>query len=518
MATKCILPPAINRKLREAVESGKLKAEDLLKQGDERNAILEQYIGKDYAEKVGTRFAKKFNTELDEDTVQEIVNKMSEINKLRALDKTPFDGTSKEWARKYIEMSDMLGEKVNKSSTFKESISEELRKITDQPDTLGKISQGVRSTFDVITSPVYKSLKAAMDLSYALRQGFKVLTKSPTQWAKSMGEAFKAISSIGSKKQMDAVMREFKATYLSHPNYEKLVNEGKLAFGVAEDWFPTTIAEKIPVLGNAFKSSNDAFTIFSQSARFGLANDLLEKQIIANGGKELSKEQIKSIGFFVNSITGRGSLWKAEALSGALNKLFFSARYVRSQVDTFIMPFNQTVTPEIRAEALKHSLTTLGSIGAILATASAFGEVETDPRSSNFGKIKVPGSKSWIDLTAGLGSYVTLAAKQATGESKSSLTGKVTKLGDKYGAPTRADVIYQWGENKLAPAPSIIKQVVSDKELYGGKKPTPVNIGRQLIVPITADNSIEYLQNEDTATALLLMMADASGLGTKTTY
>ena len=105
-------------------------------------------------------------------------------------------------------------------------------------------------------------------------------------------------------------------------------------------------------------------------------------------GRELNKEELRAIGQLANSITGRGSLGKAEAISGALNKLFFSARYIRSQADTFIMPFNSKLTPFARQEALKHSLTTLSAVGSLIATASMFGEVELDPRSSKFGKLK----------------------------------------------------------------------------------------------------------------------------------
>ena len=42
-----------------------------------------------------------------------------------------------------------------------------------------------------------------------------------------------------------------------------------------------------------------------------------------------------------------------------------------------------------------------------------FTEVETDWRSSKFGKMKVPGTEEdrWFDLTAGLGSYITLLGR-----------------------------------------------------------------------------------------------------------
>lgn len=521
------IPPLVNRKLRAAVESGQIDPDKFVTMtADERDALLQQYVGKEYSQNISTRFASKFNTDLSDEAVKDIVDSLAKMNKLRAADTTPWNGKSKAWSREYVELQDRLANIANPKNemgvvdSLKAFAKEEARKIADQEGIANKGIQTVKSTASAITSPIYKSLKASMDMSYALRQGFKVFTQSPKQWGRSMTDAFGFVKSIGSKEKMDALMREFKATYLAHPNYERLVSDGKLAFGVVEDWFPTTVAEKIPALGNIFKSFNDAFTVFSQSARFGIANDMLERfeKAAQAEGRALTKSELESIATVANSITGRGGLGRAEAISGALNKLFFSARYIRSQVDTFIMPFNTSLSTEARKEALKHSVKTFATIGAILATASFFGDVELDPLSTNFGKMKIPGTKNWIDLTAGLGQYITLFERQRQGKIKTG-DGKTVKLntGD-YGSKTRTEVATTFFENKLAPAPGLINQVVGKGELYGGKKPTVGRVAKELLVPISAANIIDYLQNEETATAILMGVSDTLGAGVKTPY
>lgn len=519
------MPPALNRKLRTAVESGDLDVQRLLKAtGEERDALLAKYVGKDFSSKVGTRFGKVFKTEIPDEVVTDIVDSLARMNKLRAADTTAWSGSSKAWAREYVALNERLGiivspgEQLGMVDSAKKFITDNTRKIADQEGVVNKGVQAVKSGLEALTSPVYKSLKAAVDVSFALRQGFKVFLQSPKTWQKSMVDAFSFIKNIGSKPKMDALMSEFKATYLSHPNYEKLVEQGKLAFGVVEDWFPTTIAEKMPVLGNLFKSSNNAFTVFSQSARFGIANDIMERQAAALG-RDLTKDELRSVAHVANSITGYGKLGRAEAISGGLNKLFFSARYVKSQLDTFIMPFNQNLSPQARAEAMRHSVKVFGTIGALMTTASFFGKVEFDTRSSNFGKVKLDGTDAWVDLTAGIGSYITLAAKQITGESKSSTTGKVSELNTgEFGSQTRTSVLGQWFENKLAPAPGLLNQVVGKGELYGGKEPTPGRVARELLAPITISNSVDYMQNEDTAEAMLMTMFDLVGVNVKTPY
>lgn len=523
------IPPQINRKLRQAVESGEVKLEQLF-DSEQRDLVLQKYVGKNYADNINKRFISKFNTELSDEALKDIIDTTAKVNKLRAdnpiktVEQWSKTKNPPQWAREYAALQARMEQQVNKKSTLgafgsaKEFVKEEFRKVADQTTMVDKAVQGVKSTFNVLTSPIYKSLRASMDLSYALRQGFKVFTKSPSQWGKSMTDAFKFVKAVGSKSEMDRLMSEFKAMYYAHPNYDKLVGEGKLAFGLVEDWFPTTVAEKIPALGNIFKSSNEAFTTFSQSARFGIASDLLEKATKLKGS-DLTKEELQAIGYIANSITGRGSLGKGEAISGALNKLFFSARYISSQVDTFTMPFNQKLTPFARQEALKHSRNTLGAIASIMATASFFGDVEWDWRSANFGKMKVAGSDAWIDLTAGLGSYLTLVGRQLTGETKKA-DGEIVKLNNtkEYKGQTRTDVAFQWFQNKLAPAPALINQAVGQGELYGNKEVNAKNIATQLLSPITTENLIDYMSNEEKATALLLFGSDMIGLGVKTPY
>lgn len=512
---KCIISPTVNRKIKEALQKGTLKVEDLLANGsDYRIKQFEKIAGKNVAEQINKRFISKFETELSPEVLDDIFKSFSKIEKLKLQEGLSATNTP-EWAKEYVKLNRRIEDVVSNQKTMgiMSTLKEGVQRVKDQQGITGQIGQGAKELTKLVTAPVYKSIKASLDASFALRQGFKVLTQSPTQYKKSILEAFSVFKQVRSKEAMDAIIDDFKAKLISHPNYDKLVNEGKLAVGVVEDFFPTSIAEKIPGLGNIFKSSNEAFTIFSQGARFGIANDLLEKGTQL-AGRELNKDEVKAIAQIANSITGRGSLGKFESSSKFLNDLFFSARYIRSQVDTFINPFNPKLDAFTRKESLKHATKTLGTIGALMATASMFGEVEFDPRSSHFGKVRVGNTDKWIDLTAGLGSYVVLATRQAKGETKG-LNGKLTKLNSgKYRSRTRGDVLADWASGKLAPAPSVLKQVFLDGKLYGGEKVTAGGVAKQLIAPISANNAYDYLTEEDLSTALLLSGADALGLGT----
>lgn len=540
------IPKNINKKIIKSLETGDLDVKKLLKADyTQLEDTFTKIIGNDkYSTELSERFVSRFKTQVTKEDSLNLYKLFTKFEKEKLEGKISKDGLYapakgdeiKPWARtrteidRYIENITNPDNELSLPKSIKKFFTDEIQRVKDQDTLFKQIMRGGLSLVNMVTAPVYKSILASFDASYALRQGFKVLTKDLTDlgeatlkgekapasaWKKSMEESWKVWKKIKSKKLMQQIIDEHKMILMSKENYSKFVDNG-LAIDVIEDWFPTTVAEKIPIVGNAFKASNEAFTIFSRQARYSVAEKMYEKQLLANGGKELSDEMLKDIMQMANAVSGRGSLGRFEASSGALNKLFFSARFIRSQFDTFAMPFNMKLAPEIRAEATKHLVGTLGTIGALMATASAFTYVETDPRSANFGKMKT-GNNTWVDLTAGLGSYIALATREATSKSKSARTGKISKLNTgKFGSRTRYDVLSQWASNKLAPGPSAFKSVFLSGKDFIGRKPTPGRVAVSLGVPITLGNLVQLMQQEQGAVIVGDYVADTLGMSAST--
>ncbi len=96
----------------------------------------------------------------------------------------------------------------------------------------------------------------------------------------------------------------------------------------------------------------------------------------------------------------------------------------------------------------------LATLGLMLAYKKATGddsiEIESDPRSSDFGKIKV-GNTRW-DIWGGFQPYARLISQVVSGESKSANTGRIYELdGKKFGGRTTFDQLGTFGRGKLAP-------------------------------------------------------------------
>lgn len=359
---------------------------------------------------------------------------------------------------------------------------------------------------------VAKSAKSTLDNSALFRQGWKVALTHPTIWFKNSLKSFQDITrTLGNKPVMD----EVKADIFSRPNMlnGKYIKD-KLDIGVTEEQFPgSALLEKIPVLGRVHKAAENAFTAFQYRNRadlYDLYTNIAEK----SGVKETTGI---GLGKLVNSLTARGDLGRLEPAAEVLNNVFFSPRLLKSHIDVLTAhAFDPKVSGFVKKQAAINLLKIVSGTSAILATANAImpGSVELDPRSSDFGQIKIGNTR--FDVTGGMRSVVTLASRLLTLSSKSSTTGRVYPLNsNKYGSATGTDVIYNFFENKLSPAASIIKDLLKGKDFQGNK----LTIGGEVLnllepLPIT---TFRELQNDpNSANLLLAMMADALGISTNT--
>lgn len=360
-----------------------------------------------------------------------------------------------------------------------------------------------------------KSLKATLDNSVLLRQGLKVLFTHPKIWLKNSFNSFKDIVRVFGGKE---VMNEVRAEVNSRPNalngqYKK---EG-LAVGVTEEAFPTNLPGEIPVFGRIFKASETAFTAFQYRTRADIFDKYYE--IAQKSGADIS-----GIGKVANSLTGRGTFGqRGEAAATAVNNIFFSPRLVKSHIDLLTAhAFDSNISPFARKQAAINLIKVVSGIAGVMVVANAVnpGSAETDARSADFGKIRVKDTR--FDYTGGMASLATLATRLTRMSSKSSTTGKVTPLNAKsktgaplFGAQTGTDMVYNFLENKLSPAASVVKDILQGSD-FSGNKPTVLNEASNLLTPLPITTYIELKNNPNSADVILSMIADALGISTNT--
>jgi hypothetical protein len=159
-------------------------------------------------------------------------------------------------------------------------------------------------------------------------------------------------------------------------------------------------------------------------------------------------------------------------------------------------------------------------VGYMAAATTALGmlkaagaQVETDPRSSDFGKGRI--GKTRIDLFVGYQQIARYSAQLISGERKIPDKGGVQKIN------RMDDVVLRFGRSKLAPAAGFAWSALSGRN-YAGEDYTPnkENIGKiayQEFTPMVVSDIIDAAREQGPLAGLLVGPASAMGIGT-TTY
>lgn len=364
---------------------------------------------------------------------------------------------------------------------------------------------------------IAKGIKASLDDSALFRQGWKTIFTNPTSWAKNALKSFADIArQLKLKPSDNQIINGIKADIYSRPNaLNGLYKDMKLDIGTGEEAFPTSIPERIPIFGRLYKASETAYQGFLYRMRADIA-DAYIKIAKVNNIDLTNPLQVRSIGRLVNSLTGRGDLGSFEKVGKEINTIFFSPKMLKSSIDFLTVHAFDKMSVFARKQAALNLLKVVTGTAVILATAKAIDNksVELDPRSSDFGKIKVGNTR--FDVTAGMAGVVTLASRIITMSSKSTFTHKVTPLNSgKFGSKTALDVAFDFGTNKTSPFASVIVDILRGHD-FAGKKPTVIGETKNLFAPLPITNAEEALRDPNSANDLLIMILDGLGIVTNT--
>ena len=245
-----------------------------------------------------------------------------------------------------------------------------------------------------------RAIMATADLSAPLRQGIFSAARNPKTFLKNFGSMFKYAFS-------EKAYRNLKADIVTSPNYS-LYQKYKLPLtdvsaGLTgrEEQFMSTLADKIPIFGTLSKGSNRAYTGFLNKMRVDLFDDFVKTAKLEG---ITDPKFFEDAATFVGSATGRGKLGRFEDAAKLLNTTFFSPRLMASRVNLINPVYYAKLNPTVRKEALKTLASFIGTGTGVLAMAKLNGaDVSADPRSADFGKIKI--GKTRYDIWGGFQQY-----------------------------------------------------------------------------------------------------------------
>lgn len=563
MANFC-LPPAAVDKFTNALRSGKIdpyKLRDMT--SDERRAIFKDIVGENGAKQVNAEFEAKTLLKnqnlaytnwakkvagITPETRRDLISKIQRLDHvLSPEEEKPFlqdlasqrlgVGVTQEEAKNISDLSHAVTEgeaKAKPDGTFAskdERLAYGMAKVNleNYVNDLKVASRNVKTKNPIKltgkalkgTPGFLKSSLSTFDNSFFGRQGIKTLMNvrtSPT-WVKGFVKSWGDITRELAGKH--DILDSIKADIYSRPNalngkYKALGKNSGLE-ALTEEAYPSHAPEKIPLFGRLFKASEAAYNGGALRMRADLADKFIaaaEKQ----GINTLDKEEAKGIGALVGSMTGRGHLGSFEKNAKGINNWLFSPKFLKANIDTLTLhAFDKNATSFTRKEAAKNLAGIVGSTAAVLTVAHALDpkSVELDPRSTHFGKIKVFGH--WTDITGGMGSIATLAARlvPTTHNGKVGLYTKTNSGGinqentTKFGAQTGKDTFNNFWDGKAAPIPSEVLQLWAGSD-YSGNTPTASGVVKGSTLPISIQN---YSQLGDKGNANRLGSLIADGLG-----
>lgn len=456
------------------------------------------------------------------------------------LPKKSFEEIRKQFSQ---QEADMLFDTIEKSKTLlplekvgtKQGLSKLFQGIVPTPGEINNLKEvfpkelidallSRRSTFQKITEVggnilnIPRTAMASVDLSAPLRQGIFMIGR-PKQFLSSFKDMFKYAVS---EKSYQGLIESIK----SRPTYLKMKQGGLSLTDIggqlskSEEAFMGNLIEKVPIFGNLVRGSNRAYTGFLNKLRADVFDDILSKAKIS--GAKVDNDLLKSLGDFINAGTGRGKFGLKETgilpkglekIAPVMNATFFSPRLMASRLNLLNPYFYYQLNPVVRKEALKTLFADAGIFASIYGLWKLNGgEVGIDPKSADFGKLKVGNTR--YDILGGFQQYIKLASQLITGEIVSTTTGRTITLGEGYKPLTRQEIITRFFESKTSPIASFIIGLLKQQTATGEDFDIPSEvIGR--FIPMLIQDMYDISQ-EKGSEGLLYGLPAIFGVGTQT--
>ena len=388
-------------------------------------------------------------------------------------------------------------------------------------DILAKRRMGLKFVdFATELVSIPKALLATADMSGFLRQGVVLVASHPILSAKAMKDTVLKFSFR--PKMFNQYFQE-----LYKHKYYSLMNKAKLAItkptagglGAREDLFISRILQKIPGIGHIVRFAERNYVGFLNKLRVDVFSLYADELISKGFTPTKNMNMFKSAAEIVNTFSGRGTLGRLDDMAKPLNTVFFSPRLISARFHALSPLWYAKQPKPVRIRALKDfgKFVTVGM--TTMALIKLWGgdniDVELDPRSSDFGKIRI-GNTRW-DIWGGFQQWARTVAQIAAKETKSTMTGEIRVLDrSKYPFTTQKDVGQRFIENKLAPVPSLIKELMSGAKTFSGEDMTVGNTLWEKIIPMYIQDITDAYNEDGLGLAIRAGVPAFFGVGVQT--
>lgn len=401
-----------------------------------------------------------------------------------------------------------IDELVYKREMIKREIQDEIKNL--KPMTFW---QKVGAMWDLA-----RLMMTTGEFSFALRQGGVYAFSHPFKWSNALANSFRSFASVKSLYDInkDIFNRENAPLYMK--SGLPLLHEG-MSLTRSEEVIMNYWMDKLPVIRN-FNRAAIAFFNTMRADLFDIGYNTLGK----TDTMTLAEAEIWTN--YISVMSGRGKLsigsLNLEPAALAFNRTFFSARYVASRFQLLLgQPFfyrGKSGEGSLRARKLIAKeyirlgigLLTVFSMGLFVGA-----DIEDDPRSSDFGKLKFGNRR--LDPLMGMSQVITFMSRILTGKTKTARGNLVSLRGEdkKYGSQDILDIMARFGRSKLSPQFGFMMNLITG-ETMTGEEVNLLNTGTQLVHPMTYGDIWDVMQEEGIPTDIGLSILAFFGMGLQT--
>jgi hypothetical protein len=337
-----------------------------------------------------------------------------------------------------------------------------------------------------------------------LRQGGFVTLGHPARAARALRPMFDALASDRKAREInDAILDRPNAPLYARAKLYLAPLDGSLT--KREEGFMSRLAGKLPHVA----ASQRAYVTFLNVLRAD-SFDAMVETLTANG--EATAKEAEAIANYLNVVTGRSSIPDG-AVGAALSTALFSPRYLASRFQIIAgQPFYRGTGRTRQLVAAEYGRYLAGLAVVYLLGSLAGGEIEKDPRSSDFGKIKLGDTR--IDPLSGLAQVTVFTSRVFSGETKTQ-RGRIRPLRGpdvKFGQQDMGDVLERFARSKLSPTFGAAVDVVAGKDVIG-KPVAPAERVASLAVPLSLRDIYGVMEEHGVAKGTAIEILNLFGMG-----
>ena len=388
------------------------------------------------------------------------------------------------------------------------------------------------------TGGILKSLQAGGEVSGIGRQLLPTAFVNKKVYFNAVKDTLKAYKNPAYAKELELFTE-------THPKYQTAVKYGRLQFTkvgrpATEEFLPSTLPEKIPVLGNLYKRGDAAFAAPQNKARIQLW-DVMTDKYVKDG--TLSKDyeikptpddiaKMHKLGGWLNDISMRSSLGQSMSATKAgtfLNLVGYAPRFLLGKLKLVtslggvvrsVLPRMEKVTIDGKdvwklkgnfdKTLLKESSASLVKFVAVQTSIATLAYLTNpddnknifNPLSSDFFKVRVGNSR--YDTTFGIGAIVRLFAQMTMGE-RLSASGRYVK-------ENRKEIFLRFIQSKEAPILNLMMTLYSGRDFVGQPVGRLQAVGNAMTMMFLNDAYDAY-KNDGLASGIAALFASGVGVG-----